>query len=52
MPRATSFFIPTSTLESASKKSDRSTDPIRLFGGICLFAFVIAVLTGQQGVWL
>jgi hypothetical protein len=52
MFRATSIFVPISAFWAASEKSDRSLDPKLLFGGICLFAFVIAVLTGVQGVWL
>jgi hypothetical protein len=52
VPRAIHLFTPLSTFTAASEKSDSSLDPILLFCGICLFAFLIAVFTGVQGVWL
>jgi len=36
---------------SSEQPDDRRLDPILLFCGIGLFAFVIAILTGVQGVW-
>jgi hypothetical protein len=36
---------------SAEKPVDRPLDPIVLFGGIGLLPFLIAILTGVQGVW-
>jgi hypothetical protein len=51
MPRAAHFLAPVSV--SSSKKSDvRPLDPNVLFCGIGLLAFLIAILTGVQGVWL
>ena len=52
MPRAAHIFTPVSAFASSSEKFDSTLDPIVLFCGICLIAFVIAVLTGEQGVWL
>jgi hypothetical protein len=52
MQRAISFFTPMSTFAAASEKTDRSVDPAVLFSGICLAAFLVAILTGVQGVWI
>jgi hypothetical protein len=52
MSRAAHIVAPTSAFTSSSTKSDRTLDPRVLFGGICLLALVIAMLTGVQGVWL
>jgi hypothetical protein len=51
MSRAIHIFAPTSAFTSSSKKSDSTLDPIVLFGGIGFLAFLIAILTGVQGVW-
>jgi hypothetical protein len=54
MPRAAQLFAPMSATTSASstRKSGRiPLDPILLFSGIGLLAFLIAVVTGVQGVW-
>jgi hypothetical protein len=52
MPRAAQIFTPMSAFTAASEKSDNSPlDPILLFGGIGLLVFLIAILTGVQGVW-
>lgn len=53
MPRAAQLFAPMSATTSASTgKSGRiPLDPILLFSGIGLLAFLIAVVTGVQGVW-
>jgi hypothetical protein len=52
MLKAASIFAPISISPASSEKSDdRPLDPILLFCGIGLFAFVIAILTGVQGVW-
>jgi hypothetical protein len=51
MPRAIHFFAPTSTFTASSEKSTSTLDPAVLFSGICFLAFVIAMLTGQQGAW-
>jgi hypothetical protein len=52
MLKAAQIFMPMSAFPASSEKSDdRPLDPILLFGGIGLFAFVIAILTGVQGVW-
>jgi hypothetical protein len=53
MPRAAQLFAPMSATTSASVgRPDRtSLDPIVLFSGIGLLAFLIAVVTGVQGVW-
>jgi hypothetical protein len=52
MSRAAHIFAPTSALTSSSAKSNSTLDPRVLFGGICFFALVVAMLTGVQGVWL
>jgi hypothetical protein len=52
MQRAINFFTPISTFTPASEKTDRSLDPAVLFSGICLAAFLVAIITGVQGVWL
>jgi len=51
-PRAAHIFTPISGFTSSSEKSGSTLDPIVLFCGICLLAFLIAILTGEQGVWL
>ena len=51
MSRAVLFFTPVKTFTASSEKSDRSLDPAVLFCGIYVAAFLVAVLTGQQGVW-
>jgi len=52
MLKAASIFAPVSMSPPSSEQSDdRPLDPILLFCGIGLFAFVIAILTGVQGVW-
>jgi len=52
MPRAAQIFIPMPAFGATSEKSDVSPlDPILLFGGIGLSVFLIAILTGVQGVW-
>jgi hypothetical protein len=52
MSRAIHIFAPTSAFTSSSAKPDSTLDPRVLFGGICFIAFLIAILTGVQGVWL
>jgi hypothetical protein len=51
MSRAAHIFAPISAFTSSSEKSDSALDPIVLFCGICFLAFLIAILTGVQGVW-
>jgi hypothetical protein len=52
MPRAAQNFVPTSAFPAPSEKSgDSPVDPILLFGGIGALVFLIAILTGVQGVW-
>jgi hypothetical protein len=52
MPRAVETFAPMPTFKAAAEKPvDRPLDPIILFSGIGLLAFLIAILTGVQGVW-
>jgi hypothetical protein len=52
MLKAAQIFIPMPAFGAASEKSDVSPlDPILLFGGIGLSVFLIAILTGVQGVW-
>jgi hypothetical protein len=51
MSRAAHIFAPISAVTSSSEKSDTTLDPIVLFCGICLLAFLVAILTGEQGVW-
>jgi hypothetical protein len=52
MPKAAQIFLPVSAFRWSSEKSDdRPLDPILLFGGIGLSVFLIAILTGVQGVW-
>ena len=54
-PKAATFStsMPAFTASTASpaKSGDSSLDPILLFGGIGLMTFLIAILTGVQGVW-
>jgi hypothetical protein len=52
MSRAIHFFAPTSAFAASSEKVASTLDPIVLFSGICFLALVIAMLTGEQGVWL
>jgi hypothetical protein len=52
MLRAVHIFTPTSAFKASSEKPDVTLDPIVLFCGICFLAFLIAILTGVQGVWL
>jgi hypothetical protein len=42
--------FPESTV--SSEKSESPFDSIALFCGICLLAFLVAVVTGVQGVWI
>ena len=52
MSRAAQLFAPMSATSASARKSDWMTlDPILLFGGIGLLAFLIAAVTGVQGVW-
>jgi hypothetical protein len=52
MPKAAQIFLPVSAFRGSSEKSDdRPLDPVLLFGGIGLSVFLIAILTGVQGVW-
>jgi hypothetical protein len=52
MPKAAQIFTPMSAFTAAPEKSnDSPLDPILLFGGIGLLVFLIAILTGVQGVW-
>jgi hypothetical protein len=52
MTKAAYISAPMPTFAAASEKSDNSSvDPILLFGGIGLSLFLIAFLTGVQGVW-
>jgi hypothetical protein len=51
MSRAIHFFAPTSAFTASSEKAASALDPVVLFSGICFLALVIAMLTGQQGVW-
>jgi hypothetical protein len=52
MPKAAQIFTPMSAFTAAPEKSDHSPlDPILLFGGLGLLVFLIAILTGVQGVW-
>jgi hypothetical protein len=52
MPKAATFStsMPAFTA-SPAKPDDSSPHPILLFGGIGLVSFLIAILTGVQGVW-
>jgi hypothetical protein len=52
MPKAATFStsMPAFTA-SPAKSGDSLLDPILLFGGIGLASFLIAILTGVQGVW-
>jgi hypothetical protein len=52
MSRAIHFFAPTSAFTASSEKVASTIDPIVLFTGICFLALVIAMLTGEQGIWL
>jgi hypothetical protein len=52
MPRAVDIYAPMPTYRASLEKSgDRPLDPIVLFSGIGLLAFLTAILTGVQGVW-
>ncbi len=51
MPRVAHIFTPISAFGASSEKSDQQLDPVVLFCGICLLAFLVAILTGEQGVW-
>jgi hypothetical protein len=52
MPRAVRIVAPVSTFKAPLEKlGDRPLDPIVLFCGISLLAFLIAILTGVQGAW-
>jgi hypothetical protein len=51
MPRAIHLFAPIPAASSTKKSDDRPLDPRILFGGICLVAFLIAILTGTPGAW-
>ena len=52
MPRAAQLFAPMSATSASARRPDRiPLDPIVLFSGIGLVAFLIAVVTGVQGVW-
>jgi hypothetical protein len=52
MPKAAHIFAPMSAFFAPSEESnDSSLDPIVLFGGIGVLVFLIAMLTGVQGVW-
>jgi hypothetical protein len=51
MPRAIHLVAPISAPSSTKKSDDRPLDSSVLFGGICLFAFLIAIVTGVQGAW-
>jgi hypothetical protein len=52
MPKAATFSTSMPAFTASPAKSDNSSpDPILLFGGIGLMAFLIAILTGVQGVW-
>ncbi|MGB9117721.1 hypothetical protein [Bradyrhizobium sp.] len=55
MSRAAQIFAPISALSASSASSKKSgsgpLDPIMLFSGIGLLVFLIAILTGVQGVW-
>jgi hypothetical protein len=52
MPKAAHIFAPMSAFFAPSEESsDSPLDPILLFGGIGVLVFLIAILTGIQGVW-
>jgi hypothetical protein len=52
MPRAVRIAAPVSTFKDPLERlGDRPLDPIVLFCGIGLLVFLIAILTGVQGVW-
>jgi hypothetical protein len=52
MPRALQIFVPISVWPASSEESHSSSlEPVLLFSGIGLFAFLIAALTGVQGLW-
>jgi hypothetical protein len=36
---------------SPAKSDDSALDPTLLFGGIGVLAFLVAIVTGVQGVW-
>jgi hypothetical protein len=51
MQKAAQIYAPTPAFVAPSEKSEDSPlDPILLFGGIGLAVFLIAILTGVQGV--
>jgi hypothetical protein len=53
MPRAAQIAVAMPTFKASLEKSEhRPLDPTLLFGGIGLIVFLIAILTGVQGVWL
>ena len=53
MPKAAQIFldIPIST-GSSERSENNEFDAIVLFSGIGVVAFLIAIMTGVQGVWL
>jgi hypothetical protein len=52
MPKAAHIFAPMSAFTAPSEESgDGPLDAVLLFGGIGLLVFLIAILTGVQGVW-
>jgi hypothetical protein len=52
MQKAANIFAPRSAFFASSEESsDSPLDPILLFGGIGVLVFLIAILTGVQGVW-
>jgi hypothetical protein len=51
MLRAAHYFSQIPTSSAATEKSGSALDPIALFCGIGLAAFVVAIVTGVQGVW-
>jgi len=48
MPKAATF---STSMPAFTASPATSLDPILLFGGIGVMAFLIAILTGVQGVW-
>ncbi|MGO8911790.1 MAG: hypothetical protein ACLQDM_21040 [Bradyrhizobium sp.] len=52
MPRAAQLFAPVSATSASAGKSDSiPLHPTVLFSGIGILAFLIAIVTGVQGVW-
>ena len=51
MQRAAHFFSQIPATTAATEKSGSALDPIALFCGIGLAAFMHAILTGVQGLW-